>query len=70
MQINNLALAARLPTMHGNPENVEAGGLMAYAPTLTSTCGNAPPIIVDKILRGAKPERNSCRAADQVRVSD
>ena len=54
MQINNLALAARLPTMHGNPENVEAGGLMAYAPHYIDMWQRAADY-VDKILRGAKP---------------
>jgi putative ABC transport system substrate-binding protein len=54
MQINNLALAARLPTMHGNPENVEAGGLMAYAPHYLDMWQRAADY-VDKILRGAKP---------------
>jgi putative ABC transport system substrate-binding protein len=54
MQINNLALAARLPTMHGNPENVEGGGLMAYAPHFLDMWQRAADY-VDKILRGAKP---------------
>jgi putative tryptophan/tyrosine transport system substrate-binding protein len=31
-RIVTLALAARLPTMHGNQGSVEAGGLMSYAP--------------------------------------
>jgi ABC-type uncharacterized transport system substrate-binding protein len=45
---------ARLPTLHGIREYVEAGGLMSYGP-------NAPDLfrrsadVVDKILRGAKP---------------
>jgi putative ABC transport system substrate-binding protein len=30
IQINNLALAARLPTLHGQKPYVEAGGLMSY----------------------------------------
>ena len=50
MQINNLALAARLPTMHGNPENVEAGGLMAYAPHYIDMWQRAADY-VDKISR-------------------
>jgi putative ABC transport system substrate-binding protein len=52
--INTLALAARLPTMHGNRDYVEAGGLMSYAadyPDLFRRAGD----YVDKILRGAKP---------------
>ena len=32
IRINELALAERLPTMHGFREYVEAGGLMSYGP--------------------------------------
>jgi putative ABC transport system substrate-binding protein len=39
LRINTLALGARLPTMHGVREYVEASGLLSY----------------DKILRGTKP---------------
>ena len=54
VRVHSLALGARLPTLHGLREFVEAGGLMSYGP-------NAPDLfhrsadIVDKILRGAKP---------------
>jgi hypothetical protein len=34
IQINTLALGARLPTMHGQKPYVEAGGLMSYGATL------------------------------------
>jgi putative tryptophan/tyrosine transport system substrate-binding protein len=54
IRINTLALAARLPTMHGVREYVEAGGLMSYGadyPDLFRRAGD----YVDKILRGAKP---------------
>ena len=54
IRINSLALAARLPTMHGSREQVEAGGLMSYGanfPDLFRRAGD----FVDKILRGAKP---------------
>jgi len=54
IRINTLAVAARLPTMHGFREFVEAGGLMSYAanfPDLFRRAGE----YVDKILRGAKP---------------
>jgi putative ABC transport system substrate-binding protein len=54
VRINTLALGARLPTMHGIRESVEAGGLMSYAahvPDLFRRAGD----YVDKILRGAKP---------------
>jgi putative ABC transport system substrate-binding protein len=52
--INTLALAARLPTMHGNREHVATGGLAHYGanyPDLFRRAGD----YVDKILRGAKP---------------
>jgi hypothetical protein len=51
---NNLALAARLPTMHGSREQVEAGGLMSYAANFPDLFRRAADY-VDKILRGAKP---------------
>jgi putative tryptophan/tyrosine transport system substrate-binding protein len=54
VRINMLALAARLPTMHGVREYVEAGGLMSYGPSFTSLFRRTADI-VDKILRGAKP---------------
>jgi putative ABC transport system substrate-binding protein len=34
IRINSLALGARLPTMHGYREYVEAGGLMSYGPNV------------------------------------
>jgi ABC-type uncharacterized transport system substrate-binding protein len=54
IQINTLALGARLPTLHGQKPYVEAGGLMSYGaniPDLFRRAGDD----VDKILRGAKP---------------
>ena len=54
IRINTLALGARLPTMHGQGDNAEAGGLMSYGanyPDLHRRAGD----YVDKILRGAKP---------------
>jgi putative ABC transport system substrate-binding protein len=53
-RISTLALGARLPTMHGVRDHVEAGGLMSYGtsfPDLFRRCAEQ----VDKILRGAKP---------------
>ena len=44
----------RLPTMHGVRENVDAGGLLAYGPSLSAQARRAATY-VDKILRGAKP---------------
>jgi putative tryptophan/tyrosine transport system substrate-binding protein len=49
-----LAVGARLPTMHGNRENIDAGGLISYGPNLTDLHRRAADF-VDKILRGAKP---------------
>ena len=54
IRINTLALAARLPTMHGSREPVEAAGLMSYGPNLPDLWRRAGDL-VDKILRGAKP---------------
>ena len=54
VRINTLALAARLPTMHGVRDYVEAGGLMSYGPNIPDQYRRAADY-VDKILRGAKP---------------
>ncbi|MGB5182652.1 MAG: ABC transporter substrate-binding protein [Xanthobacteraceae bacterium] len=54
IRINSLALAARLPTMHGFRELVVAGGLMSYGPNFPALFRRAAEY-VDKILRGAKP---------------
>ena len=52
--INNLALGARLPTMCGNRDFVEAGGLMSYGPHVPDMFRRTAEL-VDKILRGTKP---------------
>ena len=52
--INTLALGARLPTMYGAREYVEAGGFMSYGPSFSDQFRRAANY-VDKILRGAKP---------------
>jgi putative ABC transport system substrate-binding protein len=54
IRVNTLALAARLPTIHGLREYVEAGGLMSYGPNVPDLLRRAADY-VDKILRGAKP---------------
>jgi putative ABC transport system substrate-binding protein len=54
IRVNTLALAARLPTMHGFREYVEAGGLMSYGYNVPDQFRRAADY-VDKILRGAKP---------------
>jgi putative ABC transport system substrate-binding protein len=53
-QLADLAAKNRLPSMHGLRENVEAGGLMSYGPSLVATYRRAA-VFVDKILKGAKP---------------
>jgi len=54
IRINTWALAARLPTMHGTREVVEAGGLISYGPKFPYLFRRAADY-VDKIMRGAKP---------------
>ena len=54
VRINAFALAARLLTMHGVREYVEAGGLMSYGADYSDLFRRAGNY-VDKILRGAKP---------------
>jgi ABC-type uncharacterized transport system substrate-binding protein len=49
-----LAMAARLPTMFLNRENVEDGGLMSYGIDLRASWRRAATF-VDKILKGVKP---------------
>jgi putative ABC transport system substrate-binding protein len=53
-RINILAVGARLPTMHGIRDYVEAGGLMSYGANVPDLFRRAGDYI-DKILRGAKP---------------
>ena len=52
--INILAVGARLPTMHGIREYVEAGGLLSYGRNIADQFRRVADI-VDKILRGANP---------------
>ena len=54
LQINSLALEARLPTSFGAREYVEAGGLVSYGPSFTDMFRRTGDF-VDKILRGTKP---------------
>jgi putative ABC transport system substrate-binding protein len=53
-RIATLALGARLPTIFGTTDLMEAGGLMAYGPNLLALFRRAAEY-VDKILRGTKP---------------
>jgi len=54
VRLNALALAARLPTMHGLREYLEAVGLMPYGANIPDLFRRAAEF-VDKILRGTKP---------------
>jgi putative ABC transport system substrate-binding protein len=54
IQINTLALSARLPTIFLDRLYVESGGLMSYGPNWPSIWRRAADF-VDKILRGANP---------------
>jgi putative tryptophan/tyrosine transport system substrate-binding protein len=53
-RITTFALDNRLPTMFGQREGVEAGGLMSYAPNSIDMYKRAAAL-VDKILKGARP---------------
>jgi putative ABC transport system substrate-binding protein len=53
-QVVNLAVKSRLPVIYGQPEFVEAGGLMTYSASFTDLFRRAATY-VDKILKGAKP---------------
>ena len=55
IRINILAAGARLPTMHGSRDYVEAGGLMSYGVNFPDMFRRAADY-VDKILRGTKPD--------------
>ena len=54
IQINALSKGARLPTVYGGREYVEAGGFMSYGPSWPNLFRRAAEL-ADKILRGAKP---------------
>ena len=52
--IAEFAIEKRLPTVFARRENVEAGGLISYGPSLTAQMyqiGN----FINKILKGAQP---------------
>jgi putative ABC transport system substrate-binding protein len=53
-QLASLAQRNRLPSMHGQKEFVDAGGLMSYGPHLPDLYRRAA-VYVDKILKGTKP---------------
>jgi ABC-type uncharacterized transport system substrate-binding protein len=53
-RIAELAQAARLPTAFQRRENVDAGGLLSYGPSISDQFREAG-IYVDRLLKGAKP---------------
>ncbi len=53
-QIAELAAKSRLPVVYGQPEYLDAGGLMFYGASITEMFHRAATY-VDKILKGAKP---------------
>jgi putative ABC transport system substrate-binding protein len=53
-EIADLAVKSRLPVIYGQPEFVEAGGLMVYSVSFTDLFRRAATY-VDKILKGRKP---------------
>jgi putative ABC transport system substrate-binding protein len=53
-RLADLARTHRLPTVWGQREYVEAGGLISYAARLTEVFRRAA-VYVDRILKGAKP---------------
>jgi putative ABC transport system substrate-binding protein len=53
-RILDVAATSRLPTLYQLKENVEAGALMSYGPSLPELFRRAATY-VDKILKGAKP---------------
>lgn len=53
-RITAFAARARIPTMYGAPEFVEAGGLVSYSATFADNYRRAADYVV-RILRGAKP---------------
>ena len=53
-RLNAAAIAARMPTMYSTRDGVQAGGLIAYGPSITTNFRRAAEL-TDKILRGAKP---------------
>jgi putative ABC transport system substrate-binding protein len=63
-----LAIKHRLPSMFGTRENVEAGGLMSYAPDQADLTRRAATYI-DKILKGDKPAGLPVEQASKYRLA-
>jgi putative tryptophan/tyrosine transport system substrate-binding protein len=54
IEVADLTVKNRLPAVYGQPQYVEDGGLLSYAPSFTDLFRRAATY-VDKILKGAKP---------------
>jgi len=55
VRLAEAALAARLPTIFQDSDNVRAGGLISYGTDVADDWGRAA-YFVDRLLKGAKPE--------------
>jgi putative ABC transport system substrate-binding protein len=53
-RLTALAAKTRLPTVYGQRNSVDVGGLMSYGPSITDAYRNAASF-VDRILKGGKP---------------
>ena len=53
-KLSQLAIESKLPTMFQDPDNVRAGGLIAYGPSREEVFGRTA-YYVDRVLKGAKP---------------
>jgi ABC-type uncharacterized transport system substrate-binding protein len=67
VRINALVLAARLPTMHGSRDNIDAGGMVSHGPDTTDLFRRAARVCRQNLARG-EAGRSSGRAANEVRV--
>ena len=68
-RIAGFALKSRLPSVYGNRESVDAGGLMYYGADLADSYRRVA-YYVDKNPEGSQARRSACGTADEVRVGD
>jgi hypothetical protein len=52
VRINALVLAARLPTMHGSRDNIDAGGMVSHGPDTTDLFRRAARVCRQNLARG------------------
>ena len=65
MQIAELAVKNRLPSISESPDYAENGCLMSYGPNLNDFWRRGA-LFVDKILKGRKARRSTRRTAGKV----